>query len=64
MPDVTVKVMDNGPYVVTGTVEVVDAEGKRFETKEQFALCRCGQSKNKPFCDGTHRGNFEDRARA
>ena len=35
MPDVTVKVMDNGPYVVTGTVEVVDAEGKRFELSFQ-----------------------------
>lgn len=64
MADVTIKVMDKGPYVVSGTVEVLDAEGNRFETKEQFALCRCGQSGHKPFCDGTHHGKFEDCSRA
>lgn len=64
MADVTIKVMDKGPLFVSGNVEVVDAEGSRFETKQQFGLCRCGQSNNKPFCDGTHAGNFEDCARA
>lgn len=64
MADVTIKVLDKGPLFVSGNVEVVDAEGNKFETKQQFALCRCGLSKNKPFCDGTHQGNFEDCARA
>ncbi len=59
-----IKVMDNGPYIVTGDVVVQDVEGNRFETKEQFALCRCGRSQTKPFCDGAHRGHFEDRSRA
>lgn len=60
----TIKVLDNGPLYVTGPVELVDAEGNRFETKETFALCRCGLSGNKPFCDGTHKGKFADTTRA
>lgn len=64
MADVTIKVRDNGPYVVSGVVELVDAEGNRFETKQKFSLCRCGLSENKPFCDGSHKGNFESRVRA
>lgn len=54
MADMTVKVNDNGPYVIRGAFEVLDANGKAFETKDVTALCRCGQSSNKPFCDGTH----------
>lgn len=64
MANATIKLMDNGPYLVNGEIELVDAEGNRFETKNQFALCRCGQSHNKPFCDGSHSGKFEDAARA
>jgi CDGSH-type Zn-finger protein len=64
MSDVTIKVMDKGPLFVSGGVELVDSEGNRFETKEKVALCRCGESTNKPFCDGTHSGSFEDCARA
>jgi len=51
----TVKVRKNGPYLVTGPCELTDAEGKAIETKDPFALCRCGGSKNKPFCDGAHK---------
>lgn len=50
-----IKVNDNGPYIITGSFEVVDAEGNVFETKKAVSLCRCGQSANRPFCDGTHR---------
>ena len=64
MADVTIKLMDNGPYLVSGNVEVLDAEGNKFSTNEQFALCRCGHSKGKPFCDGSHKASFEDTARA
>ncbi|PTX58831.1 iron-binding CDGSH zinc finger protein [Melghirimyces profundicolus] len=64
MADVKIQTMDRGPLIVRGEVELVDAEGNRFETKKQFALCRCGLSKNKPFCDGTHKGEFDDCARA
>lgn len=64
MKGVTITVRDKGPYIVRGEVELLDAEGNPFETKKQFALCRCGLSENKPFCDGSHKGNFEDRSRA
>ncbi len=64
MADVSIKLMDNGPYLVSGNVEVLDAEGNKFTTNEHVALCRCGHSKNKPFCDGSHKESFEDAARA
>jgi CDGSH-type Zn-finger protein len=58
MSDVTIRVRDNGPLLVEGPVTVVDAEGNKFEIpagKPAIALCRCGQSARKPFCDGTHK---------
>ena len=45
----------NGSLRITGKVDFVDAQGNVIETKENFSLCRCGQSKEKPFCDGSHR---------
>ena len=46
---------DNGPYLVRGPVVVIDAEGNEYRPeRETIALCRCGGSKTKPFCDGTH----------
>jgi CDGSH-type Zn-finger protein len=46
---------DNGPYLVKGPVVVTDAEGNEYRLeRETIALCRCGGSMNKPFCDGTH----------
>ena len=54
--EVVIKVRDNGPYKVTGSVIIVDAEGNRFEAPGgTVALCRCGQSQTKPFCDASHR---------
>lgn len=47
--------LDNGPYLVKGPVIVTDAEGGEFRAERKtVALCRCGGSTNKPFCDGTH----------
>ncbi|MBA3388840.1 MAG: CDGSH iron-sulfur domain-containing protein [Rubrobacter sp.] len=47
---------ENGPFLVTGgRFRVVDAEGNGFSAeKDTVALCRCGASTKKPFCDGTH----------
>ncbi len=47
----------NGPLLVKGTdVRVMDADGNRIQIeKATFALCRCGKSNNKPFCDGSHK---------
>ena len=54
MPDVTIEVRRNGPLIVTGPVELKDADGKLYPVEERIALCRCGASTTKPFCDGTH----------
>lgn len=49
-----IKVSKDGPYYVTGGIELKDEpRGERAST-EHYALCRCGGSKNKPYCDGTH----------
>jgi 3-phenylpropionate/trans-cinnamate dioxygenase ferredoxin subunit len=39
---------------VTGEVELIDADGTKFPVEKRMALCRCGASTEKPFCDGTH----------
>ena len=44
----------NGPLFVRGKVQIVDAQGDVIREDTRIALCRCGQSANKPFCDGTH----------
>lgn len=63
-----IKVTKNGPYLVSGGVPLseqktgVDSdqqshgwkEGEKFPLQENYALCRCGQSRNKPYCDGSH----------
>ena len=56
MSDVKVVVKDNGPFLVTGSITVTDADGNTFDTggKETVALCRCGASERRPFCDGSH----------
>ncbi len=68
MPAARIEITENGPYLVSGGLPlseesiVTNAEGdsldyrvdKKFPLKPQYALCRCGQSGNKPFCDGTH----------
>jgi 3-phenylpropionate/trans-cinnamate dioxygenase ferredoxin subunit len=52
----TITVRQNGPYVVEGDATVVDWNGRedRPVNRSRFALCRCGGSTTKPFCDGTH----------
>jgi CDGSH-type Zn-finger protein len=55
MPKVVVTKYDNGPVVITGEFELVDGKGNAFQTGETIALCRCGQSKTMPLCDGAHK---------
>ncbi|WP_019242125.1 MULTISPECIES: CDGSH iron-sulfur domain-containing protein [Bacillus] len=64
MSKVEIKVMDNGPLRVTGEFEVIDVDGNVFPTKSVVSLCRCGLSEKKPYCDGSHRGQFESTVRA
>lgn len=47
-------VSPNGPYVVSGGPELVDTHWAKGASREHYTLCRCGASKNKPFCDGSH----------
>ncbi|MGP6159211.1 MAG: CDGSH iron-sulfur domain-containing protein [Vulcanimicrobiaceae bacterium] len=56
MADVSITIRPGGPYLVRGPVALRDADGNVFdlEGKEVVALCRCGGSTTKPFCDGTH----------
>jgi CDGSH-type Zn-finger protein len=50
---ITIKVAENGPLLVDGDFRLTDAQGNEIPVKKR-ALCRCGGSKMKPFCDGTH----------
>ncbi len=62
-----VTVNPNGPFKIEGDFEVVDAAGQPFDLKGKTTafLCRCGSSKNAPFCDGSHKGcGFESDPRA
>lgn len=67
MPEPEIKVTENGPYLVQGVARIVDAEGNTYDVSDRrkVALCRCGGSTTKPFCDGTHsKTGFEAAERA
>jgi len=58
MDEVIIKVRESGPYLVRGTFTLTDADGNQYTVAgPNVALCRCGGSQTKPFCDGTHRTN-------
>lgn len=44
----------SGPIWLRGGIAVIAADGAEYEVRQRMTLCRCGGSKNKPFCDGTH----------
>ena len=51
----------SGPLAVRGGIQVVATDGFAYERRNRQTLCRCGQSSNKPFCDGTHAAiGFDD----
>jgi CDGSH-type Zn-finger protein len=54
----------NGSLKIEGDFEIVDMQGKPYglQGRTVVSLCRCGQSKNKPFCDGSHKGYLEHEA--
>ena len=63
-----IKIVKNGPYLVSGEIPLVQliintdeddfpyewVDGKRYPEQKEYALCRCGHSQNKPYCDGSH----------
>lgn len=68
-----IKIIKNGPYLIEGNIPLYREimvkykmlipdrweKVEKFETKDSYALCRCGLSKNKPFCDGSHKEGFD-----
>ncbi|QDU78106.1 Iron-binding zinc finger CDGSH type [Bremerella volcania] len=66
MSETKIRIRDNGPFLVEGPVTLEDSEGNSYTIdKPSIALCRCGHSDNKPFCDGKHKHcgfTSEDRA--
>jgi CDGSH-type Zn-finger protein len=54
MSDVTITASENGPYLVSGQVRLTDHDGREIDQPDEIHLCRCGQSGNKPSCDGSH----------
>jgi CDGSH-type Zn-finger protein len=54
MPDVTITPSEDGPYIVSGPVTLAAPDGHAIEHRDPMSMCRCGQSSNKPFCDGAH----------
>ena len=55
-----VTVTDNGPYAITGGIELMGVKLGDGASAEHYTLCRCGASKNKPFCDGSHWEGLRD----
>jgi CDGSH-type Zn-finger protein len=49
-----VTITNDGPYAITGGIELIGVAFGEGASKEHYTLCRCGASKNKPFCDGSH----------
>ena len=67
MSDVKVTVVNNGPLLIDGEIQIVDQEGNAYGLagRTKIGLCRCGLSERKPFCDGSHkRSNFQSLVQA
>lgn len=64
MSKVKVQILDNAPIIIKGEeLELIDGQGNVIETTNDLHLCRCGKSKNKPYCDGSHREGFDSQVR-
>ena len=68
MAEVKIRMRPNGPFLVEGVFALTDSEGNEFSLnteKPAIALCRCGASGNRPFCDGSHKScDFQSDERA
>lgn len=66
MAKTRITVKDNGSIKVEGDFEIVDNDGNFYGLggREIISICRCGLSKNKPFCDGSHKEQFVHEAKA
>ena len=59
MSDVVIKTRENGPLLVSGSISLCDHLGNKYDLtgKENVALCRCGATQKRPFCDGSHQAS-------
>jgi CDGSH-type Zn-finger protein len=66
MSKTKITINNNGSVRIEGDFEIVDMQGNAYGLggRDVISLCRCGQSKNKPFCDGSHKGVFDHSATA
>ncbi len=66
MASTKITVNSNGSLRIEGDFEIVDPQGNEYglQGRNTIGLCRCGLSKNKPFCDGSHKEHFEHEALA
>ena len=67
MADSEITVSNNGPLRIKGSFTIQDSEGNTYDLagRDVLSLCRCGNSENKPFCDGSHnRAGFRHQAKA
>src|SRR3954466_5967477 len=64
MATTKITVKSNGSLKIEGDFEIVDESGNVYglSGREMVSICRCGLSKNKPFCDSSHKGHFEHEA--
>lgn len=53
--EIKLEIIKGGPLKVHGSVTLIDGDGNETKTKKTAFLCRCGQSQNSPYCDGTHK---------
>ncbi|MCX6229968.1 MAG: (4Fe-4S)-binding protein [Bacteroidetes bacterium] len=57
----SITILKDGPYLIDGSFKVLDNDGNEVICEDSIALCRCGSSKKKPFCDGAHNfSGFKD----
>ncbi|MBK5277960.1 MAG: CDGSH iron-sulfur domain-containing protein [Bacteroidia bacterium] len=64
MSNTKLTINSNGSVKIEGEFEIVDSAGNAYglQGRTVVSLCRCGRSSNKPFCDGSHKNNFEHNA--
>ena len=56
---ITIEIMEDGPLIVKGLETLENSKGEKVEVQKITALCRCGHSSNKPFCDSRHVSDFK-----
>ncbi len=59
MAESRIQILNKGPVIVAGHVDLVDDDGRTIKRQDPTAICRCGQSETMPYCDGISKGNMK-----